>query len=318
MRRWAPGQARSAPPCGASTRDGRRSLRDGPASLVSSGRLGCLRPWSCASSEGRRPSSWRCRSSSRGRGGRGRPARRGAQPARSARRRGRLAGRVGPDRARLGRGRGRPRARRRRGRVRGGRRGHRAAVLDWGDDPRVLGPGFRSWAGPTTARSPSRCGCPRPVSSRSRRVRVRARRRAPAGRPDGLARALHLRPADLGGERARPGAGGGTSTFAVQFARAAGARVFVTSGSADKLARSHGARRGGRLRLPRGRLGAGSRRAQRRRRRSRDRLGRHLAVERRLPACGRPRGCLRQHRQPDDGARRPRPSTSGSSTWSGR
>ncbi len=34
------------------------------------------------------------------------------------------------------------------------------------------------------------------------------------------------------------GAGAGTSTFAVQFARAAGARVFVTSGSAGKLARS--------------------------------------------------------------------------------
>ena len=34
------------------------------------------------------------------------------------------------------------------------------------------------------------------------------------------------------------GAGAGTSTFAVQFAHAAGARVLVTSGSAEKIARS--------------------------------------------------------------------------------
>jgi NADPH:quinone reductase-like Zn-dependent oxidoreductase len=34
------------------------------------------------------------------------------------------------------------------------------------------------------------------------------------------------------------GAGAGTSTFAVQFARAAGAHVFVTSGSTGKIARS--------------------------------------------------------------------------------
>ena len=34
------------------------------------------------------------------------------------------------------------------------------------------------------------------------------------------------------------GAGAGTSTFAVQFARAAGARVFVTSSSAEKIARA--------------------------------------------------------------------------------
>jgi NADPH:quinone reductase-like Zn-dependent oxidoreductase len=34
------------------------------------------------------------------------------------------------------------------------------------------------------------------------------------------------------------GAGAGTSTFAVQFARAAGARVFVTSSSEEKIARA--------------------------------------------------------------------------------
>ena len=34
------------------------------------------------------------------------------------------------------------------------------------------------------------------------------------------------------------GAGAGTSTFAVQLARAAGARVFVTSSSAEKIERA--------------------------------------------------------------------------------
>ena len=221
--------------------------------------------------------------------GRDRPARGRAQPARPARGRGRLAGRDGSARARLGRRGGRARARRRRERHRRGRRGGRCCPRSTGATIRACsGRPSASSAGPTTARSPSRCACRRPTSSPSR---PGCRSQHAAALPlAGLTvwRALFTRGGLQSGQSVLVlGAGAGTSTFAVQFARAAGARVFVTSGSASKITRSL-------------ELGAEAgfdyteegweqerRRAQRWRRRPRAGLRRHVAVER---ACVRAGG----------------------------
>ena len=95
-----------------------------------------------------------------------------------------------------------------------------------------------SSAGPTTARSPSRCACRRPTSSRSRPAWFEQAAALPLA---GLTawRALFTRGGLQSGQSVLVlGAGAGTSTFAVQFARAAGARVFVTSSSAEKIARA--------------------------------------------------------------------------------
>jgi zinc-binding alcohol dehydrogenase/oxidoreductase len=112
-------------------------------------------------------------------------------------------------------------------------------AIDWGDDPRVLGPSFRILGGPgdgtfaEQVRVPAANVFPRPA-----RLPFEYAAALPLA---GLTawRALFARGRLASGETVLVlGAGAGTSTFAVQFARAAGARVFVTSGSSGKLARA--------------------------------------------------------------------------------
>ena len=111
--------------------------------------------------------------------------------------------------------------------------------IDWGDDPRVLGPSFQILGGPSDGtfaeqvRVPASHVFPKPA-----RLPFEYAAALPLA---GLTawRALFARGGLSSGQSVLVlGAGAGTSTFAVQFARAAGARVFVTSGSAGKLARS--------------------------------------------------------------------------------
>jgi zinc-binding alcohol dehydrogenase/oxidoreductase len=111
--------------------------------------------------------------------------------------------------------------------------------LDWGDDPRVLGPAFRILGGPDDGtfaeqvRVPAANVFPKPA-----RLGFEHAAALPLA---GVTtwRALFTRGGLVSGQTVLVlGAGAGTSTFAVQFARAAGARVFVTSSSAGKLARA--------------------------------------------------------------------------------
>jgi zinc-binding alcohol dehydrogenase/oxidoreductase len=111
--------------------------------------------------------------------------------------------------------------------------------IAWGDDPRVLGPGFKILGGPDDGtfaqqvRVPAANVFPKPA-----RLDWEQAAALPLA---GLTawRALFVRGGLTSGLSVLVlGAGAGTSTFAVQFAHAAGARVFVTSGSADKLARA--------------------------------------------------------------------------------
>ena len=132
-------------------------------------------------------------------------------------------------------------------------------ALEWGDDPRVLGPGFRILGGPDDGTFAEQVRVPAEnVFAKPGRLSLEQAAALPLA---GLTawRALFTRGGLRSGQSLLVhGAGAGTSTFAVQFARAAGARVFVTSSSAEKIARSRRARRRGGLRLPRGRLGAGA------------------------------------------------------------
>ena len=140
----------------------------------------------------------------------------------------------------------------------------------------------------------------RPSRRHLRRARVGARGqrlpRSPPGSP-GRRRRRFRSPASPPTARSFPavgcsagetvlvlGAGSGVSTFAVQLAAQAGARVLVTSSSDEKIDRSRelGGGRRCQLRVRRlGRRGEGARR-----RRSRDRLGRlDVAAVARLPAA---------------------------------
>jgi zinc-binding alcohol dehydrogenase/oxidoreductase len=112
-------------------------------------------------------------------------------------------------------------------------------ALEWGDDPRVLGPAFRILGGPEDGTFAEQVRVPAAnVFAKPARFSFEQAAALPLA---GLTawRALFTR----GGLRSGHsllvlGAGAGTSTFAIQFARAAGARVFVTSSSPDKIARS--------------------------------------------------------------------------------
>ena len=111
--------------------------------------------------------------------------------------------------------------------------------LDWGDDPRVLGPGFRILGGPDDGTFAEQVRVPAAnVFAKPARLTWEEAAALPLA---GLTtwRALFTRGRLVSGQTVLVlGAGAGTSTFAVQFAAAAGARVLVTSGSADKIARS--------------------------------------------------------------------------------
>jgi NADPH:quinone reductase-like Zn-dependent oxidoreductase len=109
--------------------------------------------------------------------------------------------------------------------------------LDWGDDPTVLGPRFRILGGPDDGTFGEQVRVPAEnVFAKPSRLAFAEAAALPLA---GLTtwRALFTRGRLRSGETLLvQGAGAGTSTFAVQFARAAGARVFVTSGSAEKIA----------------------------------------------------------------------------------
>jgi zinc-binding alcohol dehydrogenase/oxidoreductase len=111
--------------------------------------------------------------------------------------------------------------------------------LDWGDDPAVLGPRFRILGGPDDGTFAEQVRVPAAnVFAKPARLSFEQAAALPLA---GLTawRALFTRGRLRSGETVLvQGAGAGTSTFAVQFARAAGARVFVTSGSAEKIAQA--------------------------------------------------------------------------------
>ncbi len=112
-------------------------------------------------------------------------------------------------------------------------------AIDWGDDPRVLGPRFRILGGPDDGTFAEQVRVPAVnVFPKPSRLPFEYAAALPLA---GLTawRALFARGRLASGQTVLVlGAGAGTSTFAVQFARAAGARVFVTSSSASKLARA--------------------------------------------------------------------------------
>ncbi|MDX6596416.1 MAG: zinc-binding alcohol dehydrogenase/oxidoreductase [Gaiellales bacterium] len=111
--------------------------------------------------------------------------------------------------------------------------------IDWGDDPRVLGPGFKILGGPDDGTFAEQVRVPAVnVFARPARLDWQQAAALPLA---GLTawRALFTRGRLTSGQTVLIlGAGAGTSTLAVQFARAAGARVLVTSSSAEKIARS--------------------------------------------------------------------------------
>jgi NADPH:quinone reductase-like Zn-dependent oxidoreductase len=111
--------------------------------------------------------------------------------------------------------------------------------IDWGDDPRVLGPGFKILGGPDDGTFAEQVRVPAVnVFARPARLDWQQAAALPLA---GLTawRALFTRGRLTSGQTVLIlGAGAGTSTLAVQFAHAAGARVLVTSSSAEKIARS--------------------------------------------------------------------------------
>ena len=110
-------------------------------------------------------------------------------------------------------------------------------ALEWGDDPSVLGPKFRILGGPEDGTFAEQVRVPAEnIFAKPARFSFEEAAALPLA---GLTtwRALFTRGRLRSGESVLvQGAGAGTSTFAVQFAHAAGARVFVTSGSAEKIA----------------------------------------------------------------------------------
>ena len=111
--------------------------------------------------------------------------------------------------------------------------------LGWGDDPRVLGPSFRILGGPDDGTFAEQV-CVPAANVFARPARLSAEEAAALPLAGVTAwRALFARGGLASGQSVLVlGAGAGTSTFAVQFARAAGARVFVTSSSPAKIARA--------------------------------------------------------------------------------
>jgi len=120
-------------------------------------------------------------------------------------------------------------------------------ALHWGNDPRIGGPRFSILGGPDDGTFADQVRVPAEnVYAKPARLDWNEAAALPLA---GLTawRALFARGGLTSGQSVLVlGAGAGTSTFAVQFAHAAGARVFVTSSSADKIATAveHGAEAG--------------------------------------------------------------------------
>ena len=111
--------------------------------------------------------------------------------------------------------------------------------LDWGPDPRAQGPAFRILGLPDNGTFAEQIAIP--VANLAPKPAHLSWEQAAALPLAGLTawRALFTRAQLKAGERALvTGVGGGAALFALQFAVAAGAEVWVTSGSPDKIARA--------------------------------------------------------------------------------
>ena len=109
--------------------------------------------------------------------------------------------------------------------------------LDWGDDPRAQGPKFRILGLPDSGTFAEQIAIP--VANLAAKPAHLTWEQAAALPLAGLTawRALFIRAKLQAGENVLvTGVGGGAALFALQFAVAAGADVWVTSGSATKLA----------------------------------------------------------------------------------
>lgn len=120
-------------------------------------------------------------------------------------------------------------------------------ALDWGSDPRAQGPAFRILGLPDAGTFAEQIAIP--VANLAPKPAHLTWEQAAALPLAGLTawRALFTRAQLRAGERVLvTGIGGGAALFALQFARAAGAEVWVTSGAPEKLARAQalGARGG--------------------------------------------------------------------------
>lgn len=112
-------------------------------------------------------------------------------------------------------------------------------ALEWGEDPRAQGPKFRILGLPDSGTFAERLAIP--VANLAPKPAHLGWEQAAALPLAGLTawRALFTRAQVRAGERVLvTGVGGGAALFALQFAVAAGAQVWVTSGSAEKLARA--------------------------------------------------------------------------------
>jgi zinc-binding alcohol dehydrogenase/oxidoreductase len=111
--------------------------------------------------------------------------------------------------------------------------------LDWGSDPRAQGPAFRILGLPDNGTFAEQVAIP--VANLSPKPAHLSWEQAAALPLAGLTawRALFTRAQLKTGERVLvTGVGGGAALFALQFAVAAGAQVWVTSGSPDKITRA--------------------------------------------------------------------------------
>lgn len=111
--------------------------------------------------------------------------------------------------------------------------------LDWGDDARAQGPKFRILGMPDSGTFAEKITIP--VANLAPTPAHLSWEQAAALPLAGLTawRALFTRAQLKPGEKVLlTGIGGGAALFALQFARAAGAQVWVTSGSVEKLARA--------------------------------------------------------------------------------
>jgi zinc-binding alcohol dehydrogenase/oxidoreductase len=111
--------------------------------------------------------------------------------------------------------------------------------LDWGDDPRAQGPKFRILGLPDPGTLAEKIAIP--VANLAPKPAHLTWEQAAALPLAGLTawRALFTRAKLQPGDRVLvTGIGGGAALYALQFAVAAGAQVWVTSGSADKIARA--------------------------------------------------------------------------------
>lgn len=120
-------------------------------------------------------------------------------------------------------------------------------ALDWGADPRAQGPAFRILGMPDAGTFAEEIVIP--VANLAPKPAHLTWEQAAALPLAGLTawRAVFTRAQLRGGERVLvTGIGGGAALFALQFARAAGAEVWVTSSSPEKIARAQalGARGG--------------------------------------------------------------------------